>query len=447
MYTRKKRKNLSQMQMIALGFFLIILIGTLLLMLPCASKTGQPTDFLTALFTSTSATCVTGLIVTDTFLHWSLFGQIILLILIQIGGLGFITLGFGFSFFLRRKITLRQRGLLQESVNVVNVGGIVRLAKLIIRGTILIEGIGAVILFLCFLPKMGLAKAIYYGVFHSVSAFCNAGFDLMSRYGSSSFTMYNDNWIVCITLMALILIGGIGFFVWSDIKEHKWHIHHYALHTKIVLTASFILTFGGAALFFLLERHALFADMSTSQALLNALFCSVTPRTAGFNTIAVNDLSESGKLLSIILMFIGGCPGSTAGGIKVTTVVVLILYLRTTLMRTDGINIFGRRLETEALLKSTAVVTTNLLLALIATLIISGMQSIDLTAILLDVVSAISTVGMSTGITGSLTIGAKAVLIFLMYIGRVGSLSFAMSFTDKKKLTHIRQPQEHISIG
>ena len=447
MYTKKKHKNLSQMQMIALGFFLIILIGTLLLMLPVASKSGQSTDFLTALFTSTSATCVTGLVVTDTFLHWSLFGQIVLLILIQIGGLGFITLGFGFSLFLRRRITLRQRGMLQESVNVLNVGGIVRLAKLIIRGTLLFEGVGALILTLCFQSKMGLARAIYYGVFHSISAFCNAGFDLLGRYGSSSFTMYNNNWVVCVTLMALILIGGIGFFVWSDIKEHKWHIRHYALHTKIVLVASLILTFGSAVLFFLLERHALFADMSTSQAVLNSLFCSVTPRTAGFNTIAVADLSESSKLLSIILMFIGGCPGSTAGGIKVTTLVVLILYLRTTLTRTDGVNIFGRRLETEAVLKSTAVVTTNLVLALIATLLLTSIQSIDITSILLDVVSAISTVGMSTGITGSLCIGAKVTLIFLMYIGRVGSLSFAMSFTDKKKLTHIRQPKEHISIG
>ena len=443
----KIRNNISQMQMIAIGFFIIILSGTLLLMTPLASRNGTPTDFLTALFTSTSSTCVTGLIVTDTFMHWSRFGHIIILILIQIGGLGFITLGFGFSLFLRRKISLRQRGLLRESVNVLNVGGIVKLARLIIRGTVLFEGVGAIILTICFLPKMKFADALFYGVFHSISAFCNAGFDLMGKYGISSFTGYNTNWVVCLTLIALILIGGIGFFVWSDLHQHKWHFRRYALHTKIVLVTSFILTAGGAVLFLLLERGHLFADMSGPTSVLNALFCSVSPRTAGFNSIDVGALTESSKLLTIILMFIGGCPGSTAGGIKVTTLVVLVLYLRSTLTRSDGVNIFGRQLKNEAILKSTAVATTNLLLAITATFLISSFQNIDLTAIIFDVVSAISTVGMSTGITATLNNAAKVILVILMYTGRVGSLSFAMSFTDKKKLTHIRQPQEHISIG
>lgn len=446
MYT-KLRNNISQMQMIAIGFFLIIMTGTLLLMTPLASRTRETTDFLTALFTSTSSTCVTGLIVTDTCLHWSRFGQIVILSLIQIGGLGFITFGFGFSLFLRRKITLRQRGLLKESVNVVNMGGIVKLARLIIRGTVLFEGIGAVILTLCFLPEMKFGEALYYGIFHSISAFCNAGFDLMSQYSSSSFTGYNSNWIVCLTLIALILIGGIGFFVWSDIKEHKWHFRKYTLHTKIVLIVSLILTLGGTVLFLLLEKNHLFADMSTPDAVLNALFCSVTPRTAGFNTIAVDKLTESSKLLTIVLMFIGGCPGSTAGGIKVTTLAVLLLYLRSNLTRTDGVNVFGRRLETEAIPKAAAVFTTNLLLSIAATFIICTIQHIDLTAIIFDVVSAVSTVGMSTGITPSLNMGGKFILIILMYLGRVGSLSFAMSFTDKKKLAHVRQPKEHISIG
>ncbi len=217
----KARNNISQMQMIALGFFCIILIGTLLLMTPAASRSGTPTDFLTALFTSTSATCVTGLVVTNTYLHWSLFGQIIIITLIQIGGLGFITFGFGFSLFLRKKITLRQRGLLKESVNVLNTGGIVRLARLILRGTLLFEGVGAIILTLCFWRDMPFHQALYYGIFHSISAFCNAGFDLMGAFGMSSFIGYNANWMVCLTLMALILIGGIGFFVWSDLKEQQ----------------------------------------------------------------------------------------------------------------------------------------------------------------------------------------------------------------------------------
>lgn len=435
------------MQMIALGFFCIVLSGAFLLMTPLASRTGTWTDFLTALFTSTSATCVTGLVVTNTYLHWSVFGQLVILILIQIGGLGFITFGFGFSLFLRKKITLRQRGLLKESVNVLNTGGIVRLARVILTGTLLFEGIGAIILTICFARNMPFGRALYYGIFHSISAFCNAGFDLMGAFGMSSFVGYNSNWVVCVTLMALILIGGIGFFVWSDIKEHKLHIRKYALHTKIVLVTSLILTAGPTVLFFLLERHALFADMSTSQAILNALFCAVTPRTAGFNTTDIASLSQSSQLLTIVLMFIGGCPGSTAGGAKVTTIAVLLLYLRSVLTRTDGVNIFKRRLEDETVSKAAAVFTTNMLLAVVATFLISMLQDLDLTAIVFDVVSAVSTVGMSTGITPSLVPGAKIILILLMYLGRVGSLSFAMSFTDKKRLAHVRQPKEHVSVG
>lgn len=426
----KARNNISQMQMIALGFFCIILIGTLLLMTPAASRSGTPTDFLTALFTSTSATCVTGLVVTNTYLHWSLFGQIIIITLIQIGDWDLSLFGFGFSLFFA-KITLRQRGLLKESVNVLNTGGIVRLARLILRGTLLFEGVGAIILTLCFWRDMPFHQALYYGIFHSISAFCNAGFDLMGAFGMSSFIGYNANWVVCLTLMALILIGGIGFFVWSDLKEHKLHFRKYALHTKIVLVTSVILAVVPTILFWILERHALFADMSGSQALLNALFCAVTPRTAGFNTTDIASLSQSSQFLTIILMFIGGCPGSTAGGIKVTTIAVLILYLRSTLTRTDGVNIFKRRMEDDAISKAAAVFTTHLLLAVVATFLISMLQNLDLTTILFDVVSAVSTVGMSTGVTPSLVPAAKVILIILMYLGRVGSLSFAMSFTDK----------------
>ena len=436
----------SATQVICISFVLLIALGTLLLTLPISSRSGR-LGVVDAMFTATSATCVTGLVVTNTYLHWSLFGQIIIITLIQIGGLGFITFGFGFSLFLRKKITLRQRGLLKESVNVLNTGGIVRLARLILRGTLLFEGVGAIILTLCFWRDMPFHQALYYGIFHSISAFCNAGFDLMGAFGMSSFIGYNANWVVCLTLMALILIGGIGFFVWSDLKEHKLHFRKYALHTKIVLVTSVILAVVPTILFWILERHALFADMSGSQALLNALFCAVTPRTAGFNTTDIASLSQSSQFLTIILMFIGGCPGSTAGGIKVTTIAVLILYLRSTLTRTDGVNIFKRRMEDDAISKAAAVFTTHLLLALVATFLISMLQNLDLTTILFDVVSAVSTVGMSTGVTPSLVPAAKVILIILMYLGRVGSLSFAMSFTDKKRLAHVRQPKEHISIG
>ena len=444
---KKRIRNFSRMRMIALGFFIIIMAGTLLLMVPAASRTRECTDFLTALFTAVSASCVTGLVVTDTYLHWSLFGQIIILILIQLGGLGFITVGFGFSFMLQRRISLRQRGLLKESVNVVDDSGLIRLAKMILKGTALIEGAGAVILSACFIPDMGIGWGIYYGIFHSVSAFCNAGFDLMSRFGYSSFTGYNDSPVVIITLVLLILIGGIGFFVWADLKKNKFHFKKYSLHTKLVVVTSLILVTGGTILFYFIERNNTYADMGTAQAVLNALFSAVTPRTAGFNMVDTGSLSDAGKLLTIFLMFIGGCPGSTAGGIKVTTIAVIFLYLRSTFTRTDGVNIFRRRLTDDAVPKATAVFATNLLIASFAALAISAFHSLGLTSIVFEAVSAISTVGMSTGITQSLNTGGRIIIAVLMYLGRVGSLSFALSFTDKKKLAHVKLPQEHINIG
>ena len=444
---KKRIRNFSRMRMIALGFLIIILAGTLLLMTPAASREREWTSFLTALFTAVSASCVTGLSVVNTCLYWSLFGQIVILILIQIGGLGFITIGFGFSFLLQRRISMRQRGMLKESVNVIDDSGLVRLARLILKGTALIEGAGALILTLCFLPDMGIGTAIYYGIFHSVSAFCNAGFDLMGQFGYSSFTGYNDNPVVIITLVLLILIGGLGFFVWADLKKNKFCFKKYSLHTKLVIVTSLILIIGGTVLFYFIERNNTYADMGTGQAVLNALFSAVTPRTAGFNMVDTGSLSEAGKLLTIFLMFIGGCPGSTAGGIKVTTIAVLFLYLRSMFTRTEGVNIFGRRFEDEAVPKATAVFATNLFIASFAALALSAFHSLGLTDIVFESVSAISTVGMSTGITESLNTAGRLIIALLMYLGRVGSLSFAMSFTDKKKLSHVKLPKEHVNIG
>lgn len=444
---KKRIRNFSRARMIALGFLIIIIIGTFLLMTPFASKEGQWTDFLTALFTAVSASCVTGLTVVNTSVYWSYFGQIVILILIQIGGLGFITVGFGFSLMLQRRISLRQRGMLKESVNVLDDAGLVRLAKLILKGTALFEGAGAVILTCCFIPDMGFLKALYYGIFHSVSAFCNAGFDLMGVFGYSSFTGYNDDPVVVITLILLILTGGLGFFVWADLKKNRFHFKKYALHTKLVIVTSAILVFGGAALFYIIEKDNTLADMSTGQAVLNAFFSAVTPRTAGFNMVDTGSLTEAGKLLTILLMFIGGCPGSTAGGIKVTTIAVLILYIKSTLTRTDGVNVFKRRLTNDAVPKATTVFTLNLFLAAIAALAIAAISSLGLTDIVFEAVSAISTVGMSCGITSQLGAAGLMIIAALMYLGRVGSLSFAMSFTDKKKLAHIKLPQENINIG
>lgn len=444
----KKFKNLSGMQLIALGFFLLIMCGALLLMLPISSRDGTWTPFMTALFTATSASCVTGLILVDTYTHWSTFGQIVLICLIQIGGLGFITIGTAVSLILRRKIGLKQRGWIKESFNILDIGGVVRLIRLVLKGTLLFEGIGALLLFTRFYPRMGLARGIYYAIFHSISAFCNAGFDLMGYYEPySSFTSYYDDPVVSFTLCALILIGGIGFIVWSDIAQHKWHFHKYALQTKMVLTVSAVLVFGGALLFYIIEGNRLYADMDLTGKICSSFFSAVTPRTAGFNTTDTGALSEGGKLLSIILMFIGGGSGSTAGGVKMATILVLLLHLRSTLLRTTGTNIYGRRIEDSTITKASALLCTYLFCSVAATLVICSMQNFAIGDVLFEVTSAICTVGMTTGITSQLNLASQIIIAFLMYIGRLGSLSFALSFTDHKKPTHVMQPVERINIG
>ncbi len=441
-------KRFSGMQLIAGGFFIIILIGTLLLLLPWSTKPGETTTFLSALFTATSATCVTGLIVVDTFTHWTLFGQAVILCLIQIGGLGFITIGITVSMLLRKKIGLKERGLIQESFNVIELRGMVRLTKRVILGSLFFELAGAAILSACFIPKMGILQGSYYGIFHSVSAFCNAGFDLMGRYSPfSSLTAYYSHPVVSVTIMLLIIIGGIGFIVWNDLYDHGFHFRKYSLHTKIVVSATLILVFGGAFIFYLIEGSRLFSGMGVTDKILSSLFCSVTPRTAGFNTTDVAALTDGGKLFTVILMFIGGAPGSTAGGVKVTSIVVLFVYIKANLTRTVGYNIFGRRLEDEALRKASAVFCTNLTLALCSAVILCGLQNFNGMDVLVEVFSAISTVGMTAGLTTQLNTVSRLIIILLMYLGRVGSLSFAMSFTDKKKIAHVMQPVEKINIG
>lgn len=441
-------KKLTQSQMIVIGFLIIILTGTFLLMLPISNREMGGASFLEALFTATSATCVTGLVVRDTYQYWTLFGQVVILILIQIGGLGFMTIGVFFSIILRRKIGLRTRGILQESVNTLQIGGIVRLAKKIIWGTAIFEGIGAIILSIRFYKRFGLIKGIYYGIFHSISAFCNAGFDLMGQKNKYiSLSEYTDDWIINVTIMLLIIIGGIGFLVWDDISKNKLNYKKYKLHSKIVLTTTTILILGGAALFYIFERNYLMKDLSDSGIILSSLFSSVTARTAGYNTIDTALLQDNSKLLTMLLMFIGGSPGSTAGGIKTTTLVVLILYLRANIKKINGCNIYGRRLDDETIKKASAVLCTNLFLTIGAALVISTVQQFTLTDISFEILSAIGTVGMSTGITRDLNTVSRIVIIFLMFCGRVGSLSFALSIGSNKKTIPVAQPIEHITIG
>lgn len=445
----KKLKSLSYPQTIALGYLLLIALGSLLLALPIASRDNISAGLISALFTATSATCVTGLVVFDTYTHWSVFGQLVILMLIQIGGLGFMTTITLFSFLLRRKIGLKERGLLRESVNTMYIGGIVRLAKKILVGTLLFEGLGAILLSIRFIPRMGVAAGIYNGIFHSVSAFCNAGFDIMGKYGeySSLITYYNDV-VVCITIIMLIIVGGIGFFVWDDIVKNKHHFKRYQLHTKLALTTTIALILFGAVGIYLFESKNLFAEMRLGDRLLASVFASVTPRTAGFNTIDIASMTSSSKLLTMILMFIGGSPGSTAGGIKTTTFAVILISLSSSLFNTKSDNIFGRRLEDNAIKRASAVVTVNIILILSAAFLICATDvSLYLSDVMFEVLSAIGTVGLSTGITSSLNTFARIIIALLMYCGRVGSLSFALIFTEHRLPSVIQNPVEKISIG
>lgn len=444
----KIRNRLTGTQWIAAGFLTIILGGALLLMLPVSSRTGEWTDFLSSLFTAASATCVTGLVVVDTYQHWSLFGQLVILLMIQTGGLGFVTIGVTILLLMGRKIGLADRGLLKDSVNTLEIGGIVRLAQLIIRGTLLIEGLGAVLLSIRFIPELGVAEGIYYGIFHSISAFCNAGFDLMGRYEAySSLVRYADDWLVNLTVMGLILVGGLGFVVWSDVWKHRFQFGKYRLHTKMVLTALVILLIVPSVLFWLLEQNGVLAGLDGSGRFLGAAFAAVTPRTAGFNTTEVAAMGDAGKLLTMILMLIGGNPGSTAGGVKTTTVMVLLLYIVAMIRHTDGVNIYGRRLENGMLEKAAVVFTLTLTMAVSAAFLICAVDGLPLTDVLLETFSAVNTVGMSTGITRELGTLSRIAVIVLMYGGRIGSLSFALALTDKRTRSGIRQPMERINIG
>jgi trk system potassium uptake protein TrkH len=435
--------------MIALGYFLVIMVGTLLLMLPVANYNNMSPGFINALFTATSATCVTGLVIFDTYTQWTIFGELVILTLIQIGGLGFMTIITLFSFFLKRKIGLKERGLLKESVSTMYIGGVVRLTRKILLGTLLFEGAGAILLSIRFVPKMGWAEGIYNGIFHSVSAFCNAGFDIMGKYGEySSLTTFSGDAVVNLTIMALIIIGGIGFLVWDDLSKSKFHFRRYQLHTKIVLSTTVILIAVGALCFYVSEKDNLLSEMPMSEKILASLFASVTPRTAGFNTVDMAKISPAAKLLTMVLMFIGGSPGSTAGGIKTTTLAVVMISLWSSLRNMKSENVFGRRLEENALKKASAVITVNLVLVLSAAFLISATNvNFYLSDVLFEVLSAIGTVGLTIGITSKLNSFAHIILALLMYSGRVGSLSFALVFTEHKIPSTIQNPTEKINIG
>ena len=442
----KARKSTTRL--IAFGFAMIILTGTLLLTLPFANKSGHG-NMLNSLFTATSATCVTGLVVADTYQNWTTFGQVVILCLIQVGGLGFLTLGAFISVLLKKRIGLHQREQLHESVNTLEIAGVVRLVKKIVVGTLVIEFSGAVLLAFRFIPRFGMARGIYFSVFHAISAFCNGGFDLMGvNEEYSSLVAFEGDVVVNLVIVTLILVGGIGFIVWDDVIRNKWHFRKYLLHSKIVLATTLILTIVGTILFLFTENQASFAGMSPLEKLLGALFSSVTPRTAGFNTVDTAALSNAGKIITIVMMFIGGSPGSTAGGVKTTSIVVLLFYAGAMVLNREDINLFGRRLTEDVVKKANAVVIINFSLAIIAAVIIMILQPLlNFEDVIFEVLSAIGTVGMTTGVTRSMCAVSRIVLIVLMYCGRLGSLSFALIFAQKKTSASVRQPQEKIIVG
>ncbi len=443
-----KIRQLSYVQTIALGFLTVIAAGTILLMLPAASQRGEATGLVTALFTSVSASCVTGLVLVDTATYWSGFGQAIIIVLIQLGGLGFMTIATLFSRLLRRRMSMRERGVMAESINTVRVGRIMEITSTIGLGTLIFELAGAVLLSIRFIPEFGLGRGLWYSVFHSISAFCNAGFDLMGvKEPFSSLVSYSDDALVSITIMLLIIFGGIGFLVWDDVRQKGLKWRRYDLQTKLVILTTLVLIFGGALLFFVIERNRMNADMPLGEQILVSFFSAVTPRTAGFNSVDTAALSDASKLLTVILMFIGGSPGSTAGGIKTTSVAVVLIFLFSGIRGRRGAYVFGRRIPDDAMKRSGMIVSTNLMLALFGALVLCGTQSLPLADVLIEVFSAIGTVGMSTGITRELSTLSALVIALLMYCGRVGSVSFAMALLERRSDPPVTYPEEQVTVG
>jgi len=440
---------LHPVRIIVLGFVALIIFGSLLLFLPFASKDGRSIPYLNALFTSTSATCVTGLVVYDTYAQFTIFGQLVILLLVQIGGLGFMTVATLALMAARRKIGLAERRILSESVSAFQLGGVVRLVKRILICTLIFEGVGAVLLAIRFCPQFGFWTGAYYAVFHSVSAFCNAGFDLMGRYAPyASFVPYQTDVMVNLIMISLIIAGGLGFVVWDDIFEKRQRLHRYKLHTKIVLAVTAALIVAGTVLFFIAEYNSTLAGLNGGQKLLASLFQAVTPRTAGFNTVDTSAMSGGGTALTMILMVIGASPGSTGGGIKTTTLTVFILATVAYLRNSEDINAFGRRLEKDALKKAYGAATVYFALVLTGFLAMLLAQNAPFKDALFESVSAISTVGLSTGLTRSLNAFSRVNVIFLMFAGRVGSLSLVTALVEHlPRKANLRNPEEKIIIG
>lgn len=444
----KLREKFTYTQTIVLSFALLTLIGAALLTLPISSRDGTMTPVLNTIFTSTSAISGAGLILYDTYTHWSLFGRIVILLLMQIGNLGFIIVISMFSLFLRKRIGIYERRVLMQSEGTLRLSGVVKLLKRIFFITFITEFIGAAILAIRYCDEFGIGAGIELSIFHSVSAFCNAGFDLMGiKSPYSSLTLYQNDYLVCITIMILVVIGGLGFLVWDDMINHKFDFKNYSLHSKLVFATNFILFVGGALLFMIFEDKQLFNGLPIGEKVLKAFFLSVSPRNAGFTILDCSQFSQGSELLTDILMFIGGGSASTAGGIKVTTVAVLFVFTLAAARNNTHPQVFRRSIPFETLKQAVAILVIYLLATLSATIVICTLDGFSITDALFEVVSAISTSGLSKGITLQLSGISKIIMIILMFGGRVGGLTLMLTLAEKKVNEPIDRPKENVVVG
>ncbi len=442
-------KKLSPTRIIALSFLLVIIVGTILLSLPSATKVGNETSIIDALFTAVSATCVIGMTPFDIFSQFTIFGQIVILVLFQIGGLGIMSFMSLFSIFLHKKIGLQERLLLVQTSGNIRLNGVVKLLKKIFIGTFIFEAIGAVILAFAFYEEMGLGKSIYYGIFHSVSAFCNAGFDLMGfREPFSSMTFYKTNPLLCFTLMALVVLGGLGFFVWSDVLKNRLKFEKYSLHSKIILYSTLILVLVGWFFYYIFELNGNLYDLPYPDKIMSSLFMSVSTRTAGFNTLNMHTLSEAGLLLTMCLMFIGAGVGSTSGGIKTTTVAILLAAMVTFAKGKKEVVIFKRRIENDTIRHAASIFLVYLAAVILGTFILCFTDGLKLQDAMFETISAVSTVGYSRIGAENFSLIAKIIMMILMFGGRIGFMSLLMVFWEKDKgEAPVSYPSEEIMIG
>ena len=447
MNVQGRKKQLTSAQIIIFGFMAVILFGAFLLMLPIASKGPGGTSFLDALFTSTSAVCVTGLIVHDTATYWTAFGQVVIIALIQVGGMGVVTVAVAIAMVSGKKIGLKERSTMQDAISAPKVGGIVRFTGFILKGTFLVELTGAVLMAPWFIRDFGFLKGIWYAVFHSISAFCNAGFDLMGvREPFSSLTSYVGNPVINFTIMMLIVVGGLGFLTWEDIRTNKLCWRKYRMQSKVILTTTVLLIIIPAVIFYFCEFNGP-QWQNHGTRILASLFQSVTPRTAGFNTVDLASMSEPGQLLMAILMLIGGSPGSTAGGMKTTTLAVILLSAWGVFCRKGDAQCYGRRISEETVRYAAVVMIMYLTLCVGGAIIISYVEGLPMLTCIYEPASAIATVGLTLGVTPGLGPVSHIILILLMYCGRVGGLTLVYAAISGVKPHVSRLPQEKITVG